>query len=140
MKTFLLLALIIFSHQFANAAQRCVTDRFGDIFCAHDPNGTAVLDGWGDPVCGVGECIVNKWREARCSQFTGGGVAQSPWGDVKTGAGGCATNRMGEIYCSPVFKGMVATNPWGDVVCQGGCVLGVDAVAGSAQLCDKLQK
>lgn len=138
MKFMIAFTVALFATSFADAAPRCVTDRWGDIYCTKSINGTAQFDRWGKPVCGAGDCMTDKWGDIRCSQFDGGGIMKDKWGELMTGPGQCMTDRWGNIKCARMVGGAIAKDKWGDIVCQGGCQDAVVAGKASEQFCDRL--
>lgn len=94
MKKFLFFVLVISLSPMgsANAADRCVTDYYGQLVCA-PPGGGAAVDSHRQAKIGVGECVRDYFDQIMCSQIPGGGAALDSR-KLAVCEGGCVPGRV----------------------------------------------
>jgi hypothetical protein len=82
----------------ARAQSHCVEDALGDVHCARDPLGVAVIDTLGVARCAAGRCV-EKDDEWHCSTESGGEARLEPAGPVC--AGSCAAPKSTDCVLEP---------------------------------------
>ncbi len=111
----------------------CMTGKDALVWCSPHEHGGVVADLKGIIWAGKGKCALDAHGQVKCSPFPEGGVRINPVGDAKAGKGQCQTERPvyyeSRVFCSVQKRGHARVHIDGTIICEGGCVLGIDAIA-----------
>jgi len=110
----------------------CMTGKDALVWCSPYEHGGVTADLHGVIWAGKGMCALDAHGQVKCSPFPEGGVRIDPLGEAKAGKGQCQTERPvyyeSRVFCSVLKRGHARVHIDGTIICEGGCVLGIDAV------------
>ena len=111
----------------------CMTGKYAFVWCSPYEHGGVAADLNGVIWAGKGKCALDAHGQVKCSPFPEGSVRINPLGDAKAGKGQCQTEQPvyyeSRVFCSVLKRGHVRVHIDGTIICEGGCVLGIDAVS-----------